>query len=192
MNPQIILTTSVLFPILAGLILFLFKKDDDKKIVYPVFGISLLVTALFVILLLGAGPVDITVFELMDGVAINFRLDNLGRFFLVIVSLVWVMAGLFSLEYIKHEKRQNRFFGFYLIIYGVLIGLGCSGNLITMYAFYEFMTICSVPIVLHNQKREAIMAALKFLFYSFFGAYMALFGIYLRFKYCMTVDFIPG
>ena len=192
MNPQIILTTSVLFPILAGLILFLFKKDDDKKIVYPVFGISLLVTALFVILLLGAGPVDMTVFELMDGVAINFRLDNLGRFFLVIVSLVWVMAGLFSLEYIKHEKRQNRFFGFYLIIYGVLIGLGCSGNLITMYAFYEFMTICSVPIVLHNQKREAIMAALKFLFYSFFGAYMALFGIYFMFKYCITVDFIPG
>ena len=77
------------------------------------------------------------------------------------MTIVWILAGFFSFEYMKHEKNEKRYFAFYLIVFGVLLGLDFSGNLITMYLFYEFMTLTSMPLVLHNQSREAIMAALK-------------------------------
>ena len=92
----------------------------------------------------------------------------------------------------KHEGKQRRFFGYYLIVYGVLVGLYFSGNLVTMYLFYELMSLTSVPLVLHNGSKEAIMASLKYLFYSMCGAYMGLFGIFFLYKYCDTLQFIPG
>ena len=36
------------------------------------------------------------------------------------------------------------------------------------------------------------MAALKYLFYSMFGAYLGLFGIFFLYKYCDTLAFVPG
>ena len=64
----------------------------------------------------------------------------------------------------EHEGEEKRFFGFFLLVYAVLIALDFSGNHVTMSLFYELMTLCSMPLVLHNGSREAIMAALKYLF----------------------------
>ena len=49
-----------------------------------------------------------------------------------------------------------------------------------------------MPLVLHNGSREAIMAGLKYLFYSLCGAYMALFGIYFIWKNSSTLAFSAG
>ncbi|MCC8067505.1 MAG: proton-conducting membrane transporter, partial [Clostridiales bacterium] len=94
--------------------------------------------------------------------------------------------------YMEHEGKERRFFGFYLIVYGVLVALCFSGNLITLYLFYELMTLTSMPMVLHSGTRESIMAALKYLFYSMCGAYMGLFGIFFLYKYCDSLTFTAG
>ena len=118
--------------------------------------------------------------------------DDLGSVFAVVITLVWLMAGIFSLEYMKHEKEEKRYFGFYVLVYGVLMALCFSGNLVTYYMFYEMMTLTTLPLIMHNKSREAIMAGLKYLFYSLCGAYMVLFGIYFLNRYAETLDFMPG
>ena len=75
-------------------------------------------------------------------------------------------------------KRRVKVYGFYLMVFGILLGLNFAGNMITFYVFYELMTLLSMPLVIHTRSREAVMAALKYMFYSFCGAYMALFGLY--------------
>jgi multicomponent Na+:H+ antiporter subunit D len=115
-----------------------------------------------------------------------------GKLFVTMVSIVWVLAGFYSFVYMEHEGDEQRFFGFYLVLYGVLIALDFSGNLVTMYLFYELMTLTSMPLVLHNGSKEAIMAALKYLFYSMCGAYMGLFGIFFLYRYCDTLTFTSG
>ena len=45
-----------------------------------------------------------------------------------------------------------------------------GGNLMTMYMFYEFMTLITVPLVIHSQGRDTLKAGLKYLGYSVFGA----------------------
>ena len=37
------------------------------------------------------------------------------------------------------------------------MGVCFSGNLVTLYLFYELMTLCSVPLVLHIGTRKALL-----------------------------------
>ena len=142
--------------------------------------------------ILNAADQQVTLFWLTEQIPILFHVDALGRLFLAVATIVWICAGFFSFSYMKHEKNERRYYGFFLITFGVLIGLGQSGNLVTMYAFYEFMTLASFPLVIHNQSREAVMAGLKYLIYSFFGAYMALLGVFFLCRYTDTIAFMPG
>jgi multicomponent Na+:H+ antiporter subunit D len=58
--------------------------------------------------------------------------------------------------------------------------------------FFELLTLSSMPLVLHEGTHESVLAALKYMLFSLFGAYMALFGIYFIVKYGATYDFVPG
>ena len=109
------------------------------------------------------GERALTLFRLVDGLPVMFRVDTLGRLFVTVTSIVWLAATVYAFGYMKKEQRKKRYFAFWLLLYGVLVGIDFSGNLITMYLFYELMTLVSVPLVLHNGTKEAVMAALKYL-----------------------------
>ena len=168
----------VFFPILAGIVLLWKKEFRERRSLLVYTGAVLVLGGVFACLAIFGASDGITLFYLTKEFPIYFELDTLGRYFSMVVVPVWVLAGFFSFEYMKHEKHEKRFYGIYLIVFGVLLGLDFSGNLITMYLFYELMTLTSLPMVLHTQSREAVMAGLRYLFFSFAGAYMALFGIY--------------
>ena len=158
----------------AGLLVSSFLehlKENDSSISVPspeklkrlhVFAAAVLVlTACLALLAAWTGEHSVTLFYLMKDIPIYFKVDDVSRLFVTFVSIIWVLAGIYSLVYMKHEGEEKRFFGFYLLVYAVLIALDFSGNLVTMYLFYELMTLTSMPLVLHNGSREAIMAALK-------------------------------
>lgn len=187
MSEPILILLPILLPILSGIVLLFPGKWERKKIC--------LYTGIFLLLSFGAvltvvfgfsTDTELTVLWLTKTLPIYFKIDAIGKMFAMLVTIVWVCSGLFSFIYMKHEWKEKRFFGFYLIVYGVLIGLDFAGNLITFYIFYEFMTLMSVPLVLHSGTKEAIMAGLKYLFYSLCGAYMSLLGIYFLSRYCNT------
>lgn len=136
--------------------------------------------------------VEITFCYLTDSIPIYFHVDALGRLFIMVTSVIWLLIGFYAFLYMKHEGEEKRFFGFFLLAYAVLLALESAGNLVTFYFFYELMTLTSMPLVLHGGSKEAIMAALKYLFYSMCGAYLALFGIYFLYQYCDTLTFTAG
>lgn len=155
-------------------------------------GTVLVISAVLAVTAAFGGEKSVTLFYLMKDIPIYFHIDGISRIFVTFTSLVWVAAGIYAFVYMKHEGEEKRFFGFYLLVYGVLVALDFSGNLVTMYFFYELMTLTSAPMVLHNGSREAIMAALKYLFYSLCGAYMGLFGMFFLYRYCDTLTFTAG
>lgn len=123
---------------------------------------------------------------------IQFNIDEISMVFLVLGVVVFLAAGIFSFEYMKHEGNQKRYAIFYCLAFFVYIGLCFAGNLITYYLLFEMLTLTTFPLVLHNGSREAIMAGLKYLFYSLCGAYMALFGLYFVYKNGTTLTFTYG
>ena len=153
---------------------------------------AMLVAAVLALWAAWNGDRSVTLFYLTENIPICFRTDDLSRWFVTAVTAVWVPVGIYSVAYLRHEGGEKRFFGLYLLVYGVLVCLDFSGNLVTMYLFYELVTLASFPLVLHNGSREAIMAALKYLFYSLCGAYMGLFGIFFLYRYSGAPAFAPG
>lgn len=184
---------SVFFPILTGTYLLVRKEMKTRRSLLVTTGVSLLVTAVLAVLALClAGEGMLTLFNLTDRLPVLFKVDGVSVIFSAMTVIVFVCAGFFSFEYMKHEQKEKRYYGFYLIVFGVLLALCFAGNLITFYLFFELLTLSSMPLVLHNGSKEAIMAGLKYLFYSLCGAYLSLFGLYFIESYGNTLTFSPG
>lgn len=71
---------------------------------------------------------SLRIWDLGGSIAIYLRLDAMGRFFLCLVSGIWTLVAFFAYEYMQHEGREERFFGFYTMTLGILMGLGLAGN----------------------------------------------------------------
>lgn len=164
----------------------------DRNKLHRIVAVVLIVSAILAVAAAWTGEKSVTLFYLMKDIPVYFHIDGISRIFVTFTSIVWVCVGIYAFVYMEHEGEEKRFFGFYLLVYGVLVALDFAGNLVTMYFFYELMTLTSAPMVLHNGSREAIMAALRYMFYSLCGAYMGLFGIYFLYQYCDTLTFTPG
>ena len=183
---------TIVVPILWGLVLLVKSEFKNRSTLLAVTGIGLVTTAILACSVIVGGETELFLFSLGEKMNIFFRVDNVSRLFAAVVTVVWVLAGFYAFEYMKHEKEEKRYFGFYLMVFGVLLALCFAGNVITYYLFYEMMTLLSMPMVLHSKTKEALMGGLKYLFYSLFGAYMVLFGIYFLNKYAFTMDFMAG
>ncbi|MCR4789056.1 MAG: proton-conducting membrane transporter [Lachnospiraceae bacterium] len=192
---MVFILISILLPILSGAFLLISKEkvfDLKRTCIYTGFVLVLWLVFVTVSVFTPAGPGE--VLALNEYLVLYFAADKTGKLFAVIMAIVWVLAGFYSFEYMKHEEETKRFFGFYLTVPGALMGLCFAGNLFTFYAFYEFMTLLSFALVLHNRTRQALMASLKYLFYSFAGAYMVLFGLYFTYRFSTdkTATFLYG
>ncbi|MCR4806086.1 MAG: proton-conducting membrane transporter [Lachnospiraceae bacterium] len=102
------------------------------------------------------------------------------------------MNLIFSIEYMKEDTRKVRYYVFFTLTMLSMAGVCVSGNLITMYVFYELMALMSLPLVLHEQTKEAIQAGKKYVFYSMGGAFMGLVGFFFVYTYGKSLAFTPG
>lgn len=124
--------------------------------------------------------------------SICFKVDGMGIVFAGLVSALWPFATLYAFEYMTKEEHEKIFFLFYTMTYGITLGIALSANLLTMYFFYELLTLVTVPLVMHTLTREAILASRKYLYYSLGGAAFAFIGLIMIIIYGTTTDFILG
>ena len=124
--------------------------------------------------------------------SICFKVDGMGMVFAGLVSALWPFATLYAFEYMTKEEHEKIFFLFYTMTYGITLGIALSANLLTMYFFYELLTLVTVPLVMHTLTREAILASRKYLYYSLGGAAFAFIGLIMIIIYGTTTDFILG
>ena len=182
---------SVFIPVLWGLAMLLMPQFKNRGTLMAATGIGLFISGVLGVAAMANGG-SITLFSMGKNLDLYFNVDSTGCLFGAVITLVWLLCGLYAFEYMKHEKEEKRFFGFYVMVLGVLYGLVFAGNMVTYYLFYELMTLLSVPLILHNRSKEAIMGGMKYMFYSLFGAYMVLFGLFYLNKYASTLNFTAG
>lgn len=63
------------------------------------------------------------------------------------ICIIWLLAGVYAFEYMKHEQKPARFFMFYTMSLGALMSLCFSADMMTLYLSYEYMTILTLPLV---------------------------------------------
>ncbi len=187
-----LLVLTPLFPALcAAVCWFLPAMNEEKprnRFVMAALTISFLLTA--ALCLTGDGA--ITLFSITATLPVVLHSDALGRLFALLMSAMWLNSGAFSFRYMAHEGAQKRFYTFYLLTLAALMGLCFSGTLVTMYLFFEMMTLLSVALVLHSLSKEAVAAGIKYLLYSIAGAMMGLLGIFFFTSNATTTLFVAG
>ncbi len=135
---------------------------------------------------------EFTLLQMTDVLKIAFHIDEISLIFAILTTIIWMLTGIYALGYLEHDGHKKRFMIFYAIVYFILMGLDFSSNLVTLYLFYELMTLISTPLILHEMKEESVSAAMKYLYYSITGAFMSLFGIFVLSQNLSSIDFVAG
>jgi multicomponent Na+:H+ antiporter subunit D len=126
-----------------------------------------LIVASMVPLVLQGTEIVYTVAEVIPGVAIKFRVDALGMIFALVASSLWIITSAYSIGYMRglDEHSQTRYFCFFAFALSATIGVAFSGNLLTLYLFYEMLSFATYPLVTHHQDHEARSSGRKYLLY---------------------------
>ncbi|MDO8841680.1 complex I subunit 5 family protein [Methanocalculus sp.] len=104
-------------------------------------------------------------------------LNPLSYTVLLVSIFVWMLATVYCTSYLPEESRTNRFYFFWLFSLSADLGVLLSGDFITLYAFFELLTLSAFVLINHEQKRESMAAAKKYLFLGIFGGFLILGGI---------------
>lgn len=191
MKGNILLLVPVLLPVLAGILAALLPGLKETRARQTFTAAVLILNLLLAVGIALSGDSRLTVFFLTRDLPVLLKTDGLSRLFTVLVSVMWLFSGIFSFEYMNHEKNHTRYYGFFLVSLGALMGLGYAGNYLTLYLCFEMMTLLTMPLVLHTGTPEALSAGLKYLFYSIFGASLGLLGFFFLHTYGAG-EFVAG
>ncbi len=121
-------------------------------------GVALLanVTLLVMAVDTGARP-TLTLINMVGGLSLNFTLEPLGAVFAALASALWLINSLYSIGYMRgnHAQDQTRFYLSFTIAIAAAMGVAASGNMFTLFVFYEALTLSTYPLVTHNGDEKA-------------------------------------
>ena len=169
----------IFFPLLAGLITFLFKKDATAK-----------TWALFssiIILCISLASIYYASNKALSGLTFNYEwlkyigasfsvsLDGMGRILTLLTAISFPV--IFVATYRNEYKNANTFYGLLLLTQAGLMGVFLATDALIFYFFWE---LAIIPVYFLCSKwggEKRIQATFKFFIYTFTGSLLMLVGI---------------
>jgi len=117
--------------------------------------------------ILAGKTIHYTVLTFLPGISLAFRVDALGLIFATTASILWILNTFYSIGYMRahNEPSQTRFYTCFALTLSATMGVAFAANLVTLYLFYEILTLVTYPLVAHKETSEAYAGANKYLFY---------------------------
>jgi multicomponent Na+:H+ antiporter subunit D len=121
-------------------------------------------------LVLAGNVVEFHIWQIFTNVPMLLRVDGFGLTFAAVASVLWVATSLYAIGYMRglHEHAQTRFYSFFAISLCATMGVAFSANLLTIYFFYEMLSVSTYPLVTHMQDKEARKGGRTYLSYLLF------------------------
>ncbi|MGE0746669.1 MAG: monovalent cation/H+ antiporter subunit D family protein [Rhodospirillales bacterium] len=106
-----------------------------------------------------------TLLHVAPALTIAFTVEPLGMLFAMIASGLWIVNSIYSIGYMRgnDEPRQTAFYICFAVALASTMGIAFAGNLFTLFAFYEVLTLSTYPLVTHRGNAEAIKAGRLYL-----------------------------
>jgi multicomponent Na+:H+ antiporter subunit D len=122
------LTLPILVPMLLGIVL-LILQPKDRRVRCGYIMTAVLVTAAlsFACIVLtyrqGSEALACILVRFSESFSISLRIDGASMVYGAIVSALWPLITVYALDYMSHEGHESRFFAFWLIAFGVVLGI---------------------------------------------------------------------
>lgn len=197
MSAETLMVLVIVLPIIAAILIQITGKNPNLRE-----AVTLMTSVTLFLMLIplsqavfdGARP-SITFAEPFPGLTLQFTLEPLGMLFSLIAGFLWPITSIYAIGYMRghHEKNQTRFFTFFALAISVTQGVAFSGNLFTLFVFYELLTLSTFPLVTHAGTEAARKAGRVYLG-ILIGTSVAflLFALIWTWYLAGTLDFIPG
>ena len=181
----------------ALFILFYGKKPNVRESCSIIAGVLKLVLVLSMVpdVVYDKTIISYSLFNLLPGIDIAFRVDAFGLLFAMGASMLWIATSIYSIGYMRsnNESNQTRYYACFAVALSCTIGVAFSANLFTMFLFYEGLTIITYPLVAHKGTDEAKHGARKYVIYLLGAAKVFLVAaIILTYNYAGTLEFSKG
>ncbi|RPH37996.1 MAG: hypothetical protein EHM86_10285, partial [Desulfobulbaceae bacterium] len=170
---QTIISIKPLLAVLASLLAVpLILKTGDRPNLRETWSVLAGVIKFSIIIsmvptILAGNTIEYTLVSFYQGIDIKFRVDAFGLLFATVSSFLWIVTTFYSMGYMRSGKEhaQTRFFACFAISLSSTVAVAFSANLITLFVFYEILSLATVPLVGHKETPESIAGARKYLLY---------------------------
>jgi multicomponent Na+:H+ antiporter subunit D len=197
MTPGTAMLLALLVPVAGALLIWLTgSRPNLREAVTLITALALFGLVLGVLPdVIAGGRPQVTVVEMFPGLSLAFTAEPLGATFAAIASLLWIVTSLYSIGYMRghHEENQTRFYVFFALALASTMGVAFAGNMLTLFTFYEALSVSTYPLVTHSGTPEAKRAGrvyLGILLGTSIG--FQLFAIGLTWVLAGTLDFAEG
>ena len=108
-------------------------------------------------LVLAGVTIEVVLIDLLPGLPVEFDVEPLGMTFACVASGLWIVNSIYSIGYMRgnNEPNQTRFYMCFAVALGSTMGIAFAGNLLTLFIFYEMLTLSTYPLVTHHGDEEA-------------------------------------
>ena len=178
MSPVLILM-AILLPVAGGALLVASPGLPERnRRTYLEVNTCLTSLLVWAALLRGSCPA-FSLYYFPRGFSVDFHVDGLTMVFAGMISVMWPLVTLYAFDYMFHVSHRNSFFGFYLMTYGVTLGLAFSASILTMYVFCEMLTLVTIPLVWHYRDHQSMYAARVYAVFLIGGAALGFIAVLL-------------
>ena len=111
----------------------------------------------------------ISLSHLIPTVSIAFRVDAMGFLLAATASFLWFVTTIYSIGYMRalKEHAQTRYYACFALTMSATIGIAFAANLVTLYLFYEALTLSTYFLVTHQEDKESFSVGRKYVYYHF-------------------------
>jgi len=197
MNGEILIY-ALLPSLLAAFILPLFKNKPNLRDSITVIAtiITFLIAAFFILpLVLDGEKISLTLFKFAEGITFTLKVDAFGMFFALVTATLWVATNIYAIGYMRglKEHAQTRFFVYFTLSIFAALGIAFSGNLITLFIFYEILSIVTYPLVIHEEDPKSMRSGTEYMIYLMVASMLLqLTAILLIYGITGTLEFSEG
>lgn len=180
----------IIIPLLASPVVYLsahiFGSQQQSDAKWVAFGGLLLTWVPFV---WAAGDLQSSGTATFSLGGVMLVLDGLGLLLAAVALGLGSLVVWYSGPYMAAESGQEKYYAMLVAIVGVMIGLGCAGDLFNLWVWFEAMAVSSYLLVsFYREQPASLEAGVKYLMQSASGSVLVLLGIGLVLSETGTLD----
>ena len=123
---------AILLPVLGSLLIPALPFRTRKAMCLYTEALVLMTSVIVALLLSGGKTAVFEVVHFVNDLSISFKIDGMTMVFAGLIAFLWPLATLYAFEYMSHEEHEKPFFMFYVMTYGVTLGIAFASDMVTM------------------------------------------------------------